>query len=168
MSWLIAISTAGVPNYWNALNGFTLDADEALRFERKEDAEKLLVFLWERKEAGHVNRDVYVKEVELTPDKVVSSVAMHHETVVELAVDNADLGITFETITGTWTPGQHDDWADYNQRVGIRVFDQACKAVEALSYQRNLILPIAMVPDAARTLFDEDGSSLRRQKAGTP
>jgi hypothetical protein len=73
MSWLIAISTAGVPNYWNALNGFTLDADEAVRFERKEDAVKVLVFLWARKEHGHDNRDIYAKEVDTTPDKVVSS-----------------------------------------------------------------------------------------------
>lgn len=91
--------------------------------------------------------------------------AMHHETVVQLSVENHDLGIIFETIEGSWTPGQidHTDWAEYNQRVGIRVFDQACKAVEALSYKRNIILPIATLPETARVLFDEDGSSLRRK-----
>lgn len=84
-------------------------------------------------------------------------------TDVQLFVDNYDLGINFETITGTWTPGpEHEDWFQYNQCVGKRVFDQSCAVIEALNYQHNLLLPIALPPAAARRFFDEDGSSLRR------
>lgn len=71
MSWLITTSVAGCPQWWNALNGFTLDADDAMRFERKEDAEKMIVFLWKTDEPNHRGHDVYPQERAFTPDKVV-------------------------------------------------------------------------------------------------
>lgn len=73
MPWLIATSVAGCPQWWNALNGFTLDADDAMRFERKEDAEKMIVFLWKTDEPGPRGRDVYPQERTFTPDKVVAA-----------------------------------------------------------------------------------------------
>lgn len=83
------------------------------------------------------------------------------EIKLTLLVNNINLGISFETIEGTWTPGKVEDWYDYNQRVGVRVFDQACAVTEALSYSLNLLLPIAATPKVARQIFEEDGTSLR-------
>ena len=84
-------------------------------------------------------------------------------TTLRLASDNRDLPITLEHITGTWTPGaQNEDWFDYCQRVGNRVFDQSCAVVEALPFQRNLLLPIAMTAPMAREIFEEDGSTIRK------
>jgi hypothetical protein len=83
-------------------------------------------------------------------------------TKLHLTADNRDLEINFQNITGTWTPGNQEDWFDYCQRVGKCVFDRNCAVIEALSYQRNMLIPLAMAPSVARQVLEEDGTAFRK------
>lgn len=79
-------------------------------------------------------------------------------TDIILSVENLDLEIHFETIVGSWTPNdervpQDDDWFDYCQRIKDHVVDRGCAVVEALSFQRNVIIPITVLPTTARQIL---------------
>lgn len=79
-----------------------------------------------------------------------------------------DLGIQVTTIKGAWTPGQIDgDWSKHCERVGAHVFDSAMKAVEATAEPNlspiNALVVVALQPDVARGLLDDNGLMFRKK-----
>lgn len=130
-------------------------------------------FVWEPKtiekgQEGQIRRGV----LGVHPLPRVPGTTAHTTLGLELIATypgTRDLGIQVTKIEGSWTPGQRGetDWTQHCERVGAHVFDSAMKAVEATAEPGltpiNALVAVAMQPDVARGLLDDNGLMFRKK-----